>query len=234
MSDRGEALHVAAEQMCECLGLCLAQLWVLPGDMRHGAVVLANLNASRRGVDARGEAELTQRGGEGSDLLGLAGSLPVVAQDAAEAVFECGAARFGERSNRSGAAHLLDERERIGGQRVVLGGEPGSSLFGQGEGAGRSAATTRGGRPVRWALGRRDKSVVQKGVEMAAHRRRADADADCEPRGGGRTVGQQGRCHPIASGSVRPVLRPRLAQGGTLCRLGARGDRSDFHNAIVA
>ena len=144
VSDRGEALHVASEQMCERLGLGLAQLWVLPGDMRHGAVVLADLNASRRRVDARGESELTQRGGEGSDLLGLAGL-------AASRRPRCrgGGPRVRRRALRRtpatavGAAHLLDERERIGGQRVVLGGELGSSLFGQGEGAGRSAATTR-------------------------------------------------------------------------------------------
>ena len=42
-----------------------------------------------------------------------------------------------------------------------------------------------------------------------------------EPRGGGRTVGQQGRGHPIASGSVRPRAQTAAWPKGAPCA--ARG-----------
>ena len=44
--DRGQPLHRRAEQAAERLGLRLAQLRVLGGDVRHRAVVLAKLLTS--------------------------------------------------------------------------------------------------------------------------------------------------------------------------------------------
>ena len=67
VSDRGQPLHGRAEQAPECLGLGLAQLRVLGGNMRHRTVMLAELlAAASRGCPASrgGVAVGGQRRGE--------------------------------------------------------------------------------------------------------------------------------------------------------------------------
>ena len=70
VGDRGQALHVRADQARDHLGLGLAQLGELGGDVRHRAVVLAQLPAGRdrrrRGSVALGGQRLGERLGPAS------------------------------------------------------------------------------------------------------------------------------------------------------------------------
>ena len=182
---------MASEQMGKGLGLCLAQLWVLTGNMCHRAVMLTDLDTGWRRVDAGGESELAQGGGKGADLFGVAGALPVSSQDRPKPFLERGAARLRECRHRVGAAHLLDEGECIRGESVVLGRELRPPLLGEGESPSGSATATSGCGSVGRAFGRRDEAVTQERVEMTPDRRRADADPARELGGRRRSVGEQ-------------------------------------------
>ena len=54
VDDRGQPLHVGAQDLGERLALGLAQLRELLGDVRHRAVVLADLHAVDRPAHRRG------------------------------------------------------------------------------------------------------------------------------------------------------------------------------------
>src|SRR5215472_10444776 len=72
MSDGREALHGGAEQAAECLGLRLAELRILGGDVRHRAMMLTELvTPGRAGPTARrGSVAIgRQRGRERLDPL---------------------------------------------------------------------------------------------------------------------------------------------------------------------
>ena len=213
VGDGGETLDVASEQVRKRLGLRLTQLWILTGDMCHRAVMLTDLDTGRRRVDAGGESELAQRSGKGADLFGVAGALPVSSQNRPKPFLERGAACFGEGCHRVGTAHLLDEGECIRGESVVLGRELGPPLLGEGEGPSGPAAATSGGGSVGRAFGRRDEAVTQERVEMTTYRRRADADPARQLGSRRRSVGEEGRRHPVASCTIRPGLSNRWCRG---------------------
>jgi hypothetical protein len=59
VSDRREALHGSPEQATECLGLCLAKLRILGGDVRYRAMMLAELVSAARGRPAAGGGRIT-------------------------------------------------------------------------------------------------------------------------------------------------------------------------------
>ena len=75
---------MSTEQPAERLGLGFAQLGVLAGDVSHGAVVLADLDPGRGWIDAGSESEVAQCGREGSHLIEIGGTSPVVTEDVSE------------------------------------------------------------------------------------------------------------------------------------------------------
>src|SRR4051812_42348200 len=81
MRDRGEPLHVPADEPADRFRFCLAQCRELLGDVLDRAVVLADLYADAAVVDGRGVAVVAERLGQrrgaliqrqGGDLGGVA------------------------------------------------------------------------------------------------------------------------------------------------------------------
>ncbi len=193
---------VRAEQAGEDLGLGLAELRELLGDVRDGAVVLAQLlphGCAAPGRARRGSVTVAGQGlGQG---LRAAGDTAVCGSvdDRPVARLELGDPLPGERGDGLAATGLLDEPQRAGGEVVVGLVEGVAAGLGHREQPGRAPAAADGGGP-RLAL--LDQAVGQQGVEVAADGRRGEAHLERQGGGGGGTVLEDGPRDAVP----RPVL----------------------------
>ena len=170
VDDRGQPLHVGAQHLGERLPLGLAQLRELLGDVRHRAVMLAELYAVDRPAHrggGGGVAGLGQCVGDPIDSgFNVVGSLGYSRQDGVDAAPREGAdgvvaADFAELTHRRdrqvvvGVAQLGAAR---GGQPVALGGPAAAAVL-----------------PRRGGTGLRIAGLEQR-VEVPAHARGGDAE----------------------------------------------------------
>ena len=141
MGDRGQPLDVAAEDQADRLGLGLAQLRELVGDVGDRAVLLAQLLPDRAVANRRG----VPLGGEhlGQDLGGA--ELGVLCPDPLEPLPDERHPAGREFPDGLVAAGLGQEPERLGGEVVVLLVEAVAAGLGQREDLGRPTASR--GRP---------------------------------------------------------------------------------------
>jgi len=226
--DRRQALYRRAEQAAERLGLCLAELRVLGGDVRHRAVVLAELLAAglsaargghrsgRRGVAVRGQ-RLGKRLDPACRWRGL-DHRPVPA-------LKLGDLAAGELGDRAWPGALGEESQRAGGQIVVGVLEGAPAGVGDREHPGRPATTAVAVNSGQPGL---DHAVGQQMVKVTADRSRGQAKPGAQSGGGHRAVLQDQPGNP----GTRTLLRARR----TSADLGARwpGYLSHvFHNIIV-
>lgn len=227
MGDGGKPLYMGPEQSGEDLGLRLAQLRVLLGDMRDRAVVLAELftelgiggAARRSSVPVRGQ-RLRKGLGTGLRLGGL--------DRLAVALGLRGEARAGERGDGrlallAAARALRDPAQRVGGELVVGLVEGVPSAVGEGEGPGRAATATGA---VDALLAGLDDALRGQRVQMPSDGRLGQLQAKGELGRGGRTVVEDGAGDPVA-GALLFVVRRRGVRGGPvpLGLLGRGGGR---------
>ena len=212
MSDRGEASDVPAHEPAECFSLGFAELGKLLGDMRHRAVVLAQLLGQHRypgrsRSNARCIAVVAQRDSQQTEPNG---GIVVDCHSGCIPTFKFGDARPSEfeyrvvavpvtekpqGTERNVVVRLIKGIAAIRGQRIRLGG----------------ASSTRGGDgPKRRSVGCDGKSIVDEAIEMAPHHRRCQVKPARELGGGGRPLLEQGASHARRTG------------------------RGEFHNSIVA
>ncbi len=195
VGDGGEPLDVASEQAGEDLGLGLAQLRELGGDVGDRAVVLAQLVADRRAAHRGGVAVLAQRLGE---HLG-ASSGSAASSTVAVAVLELGGAAAGELGDGFGAARLAQEAQRAGGQVVVGLDERVAAGVGEHEDLGRAAAAAGA---VDARLARFEGALGDQVVEVAANGGRGEVEPFGQGGGGGGAVLEDRGGHPLARGGV--------------------------------
>jgi hypothetical protein len=222
VGDRSEPLHRRAKQPAKRLGFRLAQLRELGGDVRHRAVVLAELlparradrgrRASRRGIPVRG-----QRLGERLHPLGqrlmlrYRGLVPVLQVRHLTA---------GELGHSLGSRRLSKKPQGARGQVVVgvLEGTPAG--IGDNEYLRRPSATPVAVRPRRPGL---DQALGNKRVKVPPDGRRSQPEPAAE-RGGRRRADLQDESRNLTPGAP---LRCRRGTGIRDC------PRDVFHNASV-
>ena len=141
VGDGGQPLHVAAEHAADGLGLGLAQLGELVGDVRDGAVLLAQLLAHGHVARAGGVPLVGEDPGQHLGRARAAGSA------AATTPKRCSmnaTRRVGELPDGGVAAGLVEEAQRLHGEVVVLLVEALAAGLGEREHLGRAAAAARG------------------------------------------------------------------------------------------
>ena len=212
VSDCGKSLDVAAQQAGEDLGLGLAQLRELLGDMGHRAVVLADLGAAR-GVLGRSREAV---GGEGlgehsGALLGLGGL-----DQRTVAVLEFAHAVAGEGDDCLISPGALQVAQGVGGKTVISLFEMIAAGIGDDEDLGRTATTPGADDALFAGL---DDPVGQQLIQVSAHGGR------CEPEPL-RKIDRRGRA----------FLEDRVGDTFTgWCIVDGRRllDPNVFHNTIV-
>lgn len=219
-----------AEQAGECLGLGLAQLGELLGDVSHRAVVLADLlaeSAARSGADARDVAVGGEGFGEHGSAVGRGrrGDAAVVAllqlgDPAGRELLDCFRARRLGEEPQGGRGEVV-----VGLEEVVPAG------VGDGEDLGRTAATPLG---LTARLGRRDETVRDQRVEVSAHRGRGQFKLKGQVSGGAAAVREDRARDPFAGAGGDVLDRTQVAAGhlgdGLL---GSVIDPDGFHNTYV-
>ena len=169
VGDRGQPLHVGADEPADHRGLRLAQLQELGGDVRHRAVVLAQLPPPRR-RRGRGSVALGREGGGeclGRSTVRRAGD--GLLHGGGAALLQPGELLLGDRPDGVGAAgggHVAQ-----GGEREVVVGVRERRAAGVGE------VELRAGRP-RWSRPRQpllEPPGGHQGVEVPADGGRRDA-----------------------------------------------------------
>lgn len=203
LGERGEPLDVGADEPGEGLGLCLAQLGHLLGDVLHRAVALAQLDAGQSvvadGAD-RGRVPVAAQGAhEGLRPLGRMGSGGLHHVDVA--LLETGRAGAGEGVDGVVSRAVAQEAHRLDRHVVVVGGQllvPG--LGNDPLACWSSPAALAGG-----ALPGLDGTLGRELVEMAAHAGRGQAQVVSEAGGRDRP--------PLADRREDPVAGPRVVLG---------------------
>jgi hypothetical protein len=223
VGDGGEPLDVGAEQPDEHLGLRLAQLGEICGDMSNRAVVLADLDAWTGLLCGRGVAISRERRRQ----FGRTSISWHLCQRRGVANFETVQALPRERAHRGVAAGVAQIAEGLDRDVVVGVPKQGVTVVGQSEQL-RWAATT----PeltVNLALRnlayppRRDQRV-----EVAADGCGREAEARTQGTRALGTAIMQGPCNPVAGAGV-------IAASGSTGQYGRRriGDHRGFHNTNV-
>ncbi len=216
--ERGQPLHVDAEQPRERVCFSVTERRKFPGGVLHGAVPLTELYAGEPAAGAR----LTHgagRGGEpvagqgahqdvdpGGGLGGRRGELRGIP------LLELAHAGLGETAHRALAGLLREEAQRLGGQVVVVGLERLVARLAQHEGLGGTASAAMTGRQ----LAVDDEPGLDEVLEVAADGRRGQAEVLGEGGGGDGSVLADGLQHPVSS-----------------ARLEDLGGLSDIHNTHV-
>jgi hypothetical protein len=187
VGDGGQALHVASEDVADGLGLGLAQLRELVGDVGDRAVLLAQLLGSavdqrqrpHGGGVALGREHPGERFGRGQVGVGRRHRV-VVALDERDAA-------PGELHDRVVPAGLGQVAERLDREVVVLLVEVLAAGLGDREDLGRSAPTPR--RRRTWLTGLQG-AVRHEVVEVPAYGGRRQVEPDREVRRGRRSADQ--------------------------------------------
>ncbi len=185
--DRGQTLDVTAEDPRDRLGLGLAQLGELVGDVRDGAVLLAQLLAHRALADRGGEPRLAHGRGQGPGR-GLVG---VLGEELVDPGLEDGPATPGELGDGLVAGGLGQEAQGLGGQVVVLLLEEVVTGGGEREDLGRATASA-GASLVRARLAQLDQTVLEHVVEVATYGGRGQQQLLSEDRRAARTTLEDG------------------------------------------
>jgi hypothetical protein len=206
VGDRGEALDVATEDVSDELGLGLAQLGELVGDVGDGAVLLAQLFADRALTDRGSVTAAGQRLGQRLRRceLGLRG------RDVVVVALELGDASAGERQDGVVPAGLGQEAEGAEREIVVLLVEAVATGLGEGEDLRRAASAAVA---VDAGLTGLDGTLGDHLVEVPADRGGRQLQPIGERGCGARTELEDRPGHPLTGGGV---------------------DLSDFHNTIVS
>ncbi len=201
VGDGGQPLHMGAQQLGEDLGLRLAQLRELLGDVRDRAVVLAELLAG--GGVARPRVVAAYPSALSASASASVRSSARRPRSASRYAAPCWPTRA--RANaatasspgRAAADRLGDPAQRVGGELVVRLVEGVPAALGQREDLGRTAAGAAAVDPLLAGL---DEALGDQRVQVAADGGRGQPKTVGQVGGGGRAVVEDGAGDPVTGG----------------------------------